>query len=703
MAPDKRKQKDTVKQGTLANKDEHQRTEEPRKIETYLVTLPTALKKFADIPDTKKLDPDYNDSSEGPFGLGPLVFPCLQRFNNIEAFMFLFCVAVFTHGMMFALIDLTLKVFATYFSASNTEIFLMDFADYFAAFLVATFVGYFGGRGNKAKWVAAATFVTGLSAIVYAAIFLNYEVIKMSTIKTEDLCEEGKKPKPCGVTIIPHKSICLILFIFGQFLHGIAGMPLYILATTFIFDHVPTFSSGLYLAISDAAVMIGYLLGFLLGVKSFMLPVKEVIKSVGRTQFQTLQSHWWTTFIFVALASFCTSLPLLCFPSSLPGAHKLRLQKAKEPPTIDKRLKNMKIGNNLKSILYAIWCLLRNPLVLTQTFCKVTESVTFKASFHFMPLYLQTQFLITPKHSTMITGLFILPGCIIGHFAGGYIIDKLQMSNKNKLKFISVVSVVAVALFLLTISVACETAKFQGINDDYDGLGRLGNLTAPCNEKCGCTTSTYNSVCGRDENQYFSPCFAGCRATKSTKEGKTHYNCSCIKEGLTAPDDDGQYIDAVSGTCNTKCLSLPLFFAFYFSSTVFSNFASIPSTIIIIGSVPASWRSMALGVTYTIWRFIGAFPVPIIFPELAALACNFWDINECGIKVRCWIYKEKLLDHIFLGIWFSLQVATGLLCLYAVYRHDYVVKETTKNLDVPVKRKKAGKGGIDKVGGEEEI
>lgn len=52
---------------------------------------------------------------------------------------------------------------------------------------------------------------------------------------------------------------------------------------------------------------------------------------------------------------------------------------------------------------------------------------------------------------------------------GGYIVDKLQMSIKNKLKFIITVSVVSIMLFLLLISVECETAKFSGINEDYDG------------------------------------------------------------------------------------------------------------------------------------------------------------------------------------------------------------------------------------------
>ncbi|XP_011246422.1 solute carrier organic anion transporter family member 6A1-like isoform X2 [Mus musculus] len=649
MAQDKIKQNDAVKQAQVVDRDEHQKTKESKRLGTYLITVPAAKKKFADISDKINPDPIYNDTSEGPFGLGPLVYPCLQRFNTIECFLTLYFMLTLSHGMLYALVDLSLKILVSQFSASNSETFLMDFSDYFASFLVSMFVAHFGGRGNRAKWVAAASIVTGLSAIAFAVLFFHYEIIKLNIVE-EDLCKEGKKTKVCGSTVIPHKSICISLFIFGQCLHGIAGVPIYLLALTFIFDHVPTLSSGLYIGIADAALTVGYFLGYLLGVKSFTLPVEEAMQAVGHVQrFRILQSGWWKSFIFVGSIPFFTTLPLFCFPSNLPGAHKIKLEKSKESSRIDRRLKDKEIKPNLKGVLHVTWCLIRNPLVLTQILCNVTESVTFKASSHYLPLYLQTQFVMTPKSAAMLTGIFILPGCIIGRFLGGYIVDKLQMNIKNKLKFITTASVISIVLFLLLISVKCETAKFPGINDDYDGFGMVGSLKAPCNEKCGCTTSAYNSVCGRDDKQYFSPCFAGCHASKRLRKEKVYYNCSCIKQGLTTVDDEGQYIDAVFGTCNTKCISLPLFFAFFFSATIFSTLCGIPTSIIIMESVPTSWNSVSLGVMFTLWRFIGSVPAPIFFAETSALCCSFWDIDECGIKVRCWIYKGKQLVYTFVG------------------------------------------------------
>lgn len=43
------------------------------------------------------------------------------------------------------------------------------------------------------------------------------------------------------------------------------------------------------------------------------------------------------------------------------------------------------------------------------------------------------------------------------------------MTNKNKLKFTLVTTVVSVGLFLLIFFVECQTTTFAGINEDYDG------------------------------------------------------------------------------------------------------------------------------------------------------------------------------------------------------------------------------------------
>ncbi|EDL91882.1 solute carrier organic anion transporter family, member 6c1 [Rattus norvegicus] len=669
-----------------AKKDDkhNQETEGLKKIDTYLRTIPTVTKKFKGRPQKKRsptsaellLDPKYSASKEGPFGLGPLVFPCLQRFNNIDCFMIFFIASVLIHGALFALADMILNLYHSLLTLSKRELYFMDFSGYIVSSLVAIFVAHFGGKGNRTKWIAAACILMAFGSILLGFPFSKYEIMKSGGQRVELCVEENKRRNiHCVTNSNPDRTKCICFFIIGQCLNGIAGMPIYILGKTFIFDHVPTRSAGFYLALGHSAHLMGYFLGIFGGMKNLSPPPKEKLSAVDSAKIHLLlQFGWWKTFLFVAAISFSVFLVLLCFPTSLPGAHKLKLAKRKEPPTFDKRLKDQKIQPRFKGFVFAIWYMLRNPLLMTQAMCKVSESFAFHTSLEFLPYHLQTQFSITPQIASMLTGLFVIPGGVIGHFLGGLIVDRLEMTNKNKLKFSLVTSVVSVALFLLIFFVECETTKFAGINEDYDGLGKLGNLTAGCNYHCACTTSLYSSVCGRDEKEYFSPCFAGCSATKVQQNEKTYYNCSCIKEGLTTSDADGHFIDATDGTCNSNCLTLPLFFAFYFSATVFSTMCSTPIILIILQSVPANFSSLGLGVTVAITKFTASVPEPALFGTASSVACKFWDINACGVREKCWIYNKTTLVYVFIGIWVSFKLFTALLNIYAIHIYDYVVK-----------------------------
>uniref|UniRef100_A0A8C5Z5E6 Kazal-like domain-containing protein n=1 Tax=Marmota marmota marmota TaxID=9994 RepID=A0A8C5Z5E6_MARMA len=180
--------------------------------------------------------------------------------------------------------------------------------------------------------------------------------------------------------------------------------------------------------------------------------------------------------------------------------------------------------------------------------------------------------------------------------------------------------------------------------------GQLGNLTAPCNENCRCSSSLYSSVCGRDDIEYFSPCFAGCTDSKMFKNTKTYYNCSCIKAGLTTPDVEGDFIDARPGKCDTKCLTLPVFFALVFSAVVFASFSDVPLTLIIFRVVPGKLHSLALGISYVILRLLGTIPGPVIFKMVGETSCTFRDINHCGRKGRCWIYNRTKMAYLLVGI-----------------------------------------------------
>ncbi|XP_051046624.1 solute carrier organic anion transporter family member 6A1 [Phodopus roborovskii] len=676
---------------------EQEQSDDPNKVSPYLTTFPTAMMKFASfrknkVPDSSnatKVPDAKKQPLEGPFALGPLVFPKLQRFNNINFFLILYCMVVLAQGLVFGLVGLSIGHFQKEFYLSRPEKVVLIFSYDVISLLVAILVAYYGSKWNRSKWVAAGAFLVGLGSIFCAIPYMKYEIVAPME-ENEELCieDEDRSMAECGESLVPHRSEILSLFIFGQCLQGLAGMPIYILGVIFLYDHTATHSAGIYLGIGEAVQILGYGLGYTVGSPNLKPPNNQALNEEITYNFLKEQINWWAGFLSAALLAWFAFLPLLCFPTNLPGSHKLRHRKEKEPLTFDKRLKYKKFGPKLKDLLNALQCLSKCPLLICHAMCKATESLSYIGATEFLPKYLENQFLLTPSLATLLTGIILVPGGAIGSFLGGLIVSKLRMSCKSQMRFVMVTSIISLLLFVLIAFVECETVKFAGISEDYDGSGIMGNLTASCNMHCGCASTVYASVCGRDDIEYFSPCFAGCKSKKHLNNEKTYYNCSCIKEGLTTADTEGDFVDAFPGKCNTKCFKLPLFFAFFFSAITFSSSSNIPIILIILRTLPPNLKSLGMGVTYTTLRLFGSIPGPILFRLTANSSCIYWDINKCGVRGRCWIYNKSKMVYILLGLCNACKLATTFLSFSALHKYDLMVGESSENLDLPEKEAK---------------
>ncbi|GAB1285294.1 Solute carrier organic anion transporter family, member 6d1 [Apodemus speciosus] len=296
------------------------------RVADYQTQLSAAMLDIASLQnpvseDSSQLSDIMQDASlEGPFGVGPLVFPSLQRFNNINFFLVSFCILALA-------------------------------------------------QGEQIKVVAAAAFLVGLGSIIFAVPYLKYEIVRPvedteagsfvalaalidlcilestpwlrlasaqrtsyasltpTGIKDQELCiDEDQKPMAnCEEKIVPFKSEIISLSIIGQFLQGIAGMPLYILGVTYIYDNISMYMAGIYLGIADAAQILGYGLGYVVGSPNLRPSFNRSSEEV------------------------------------LPGAHKLKQRKEKEPLSFYKKLKNMKYGYHLQDLFHALWVSVEEP------------------------------------------------------------------------------------------------------------------------------------------------------------------------------------------------------------------------------------------------------------------------------------------------------------------------------------------------------
>ncbi|XP_069887040.1 solute carrier organic anion transporter family member 6A1 isoform X3 [Dipodomys merriami] len=585
----------------------------------YLTVIPAAMMKFSRFQKKKQAETELAESQpagieekekviEDTCGLACIVIPCCQQFNNVYSFLVLYCILVLAQGTVFGLVDLSNANFHKEYEVRTWEKLTLTLTYDVTSCLAALFIAYYGGKGNRARWIACSSLLIGFGSFLFAVPYFNAKIHR-SMLEIEDICQENKNINFCPRSGTIFQIKYLVFFILGQMVQGIAGMPLYILGMTLLDDNVSTYSSGIYLGIGDASEILGYGLGFIVGAPHLKTNNNTLMQS--STYFESDQlikwhSTWWMDFLFISAVAWSTFIPLLCFP----------------------------------------------PVML---------------------------------------GVILIPGGSIGHFLGGFIVSKLKLSCKGLLRFIMLTSAVSAACLSLVIFVHCDPDKFAGINENYDGTGEVGNLTAPCNAHCRCSAMVYFSVCGRDDIEYFSPCFAGCKRSKVLNREKAYYNCSCIKNGLLNSDIEGDFIDALPGKCDTNCYKLPLFFAFIFSAIIFSCFSSIPLNLVIFRIVPSRHHSLALGFSYVIVRLIGTIPGPLIFEWTIRSSCTFRDTSICGRKGRCWIYNKMRMASIWVGICFFCKLYTILLAGIGLHLMKRFKKESIDDLSVTMKSKKKEK------------
>nr|XP_025147970.1 solute carrier organic anion transporter family member 6A1 isoform X6 [Bubalus bubalis] len=183
----------------------------------------------------------------------------------------------------------------------------------------------------------------------------------------------------------------------------------------------------------------------------------------------------------------------------------------------------------------------------------------------------------------------------------------------------------------------------------------------------------------------------GCTQSKTLKASKTYYNCSCIKEGLTTSDDQGDFIDATRGTCDPKCYKLPLFIAFIFATIVFSAFAGVPSILTILRIVSDKQRPLAMGMTFVILRICGTLPGPVIFKIIRETSCIFRDTERCGSTGNCWIYYKTKMAYLLVAVCFTCKVATIFFNAVALSLYRNLPQENSDVLATVVKNPRVKK------------
>ncbi|KAK4815930.1 hypothetical protein QYF61_010187 [Mycteria americana] len=618
------------------------------------------------------------EAEEGPCGWGRCAPAALQLCNNPEGYLAAYSLlAIFQGIVVNGLINISISTIEKRYELNSSLTGLIS-ASYDIAFcILSLFVSFFGERGHKPRWLAFSAFMLGLGSLMFSLPHFSSGKYHYGA-KLEDTCQipgTSSANFTCSASTKSSLRNYLYIFILGQLLLGVGGTPLYTLGTAFIDDSVPKHKSSLYIGIGYAMSLLGPAIGYVLGGQLLNIYIDIQIPERQDATYTKMDQDdprwlgaWWIAFLACFFAIWLLIIPFSCFPKHLPGTAKIQAEKISETHNDGSEVlvETKNIGKSFKDFPVALLILLKNPVLMSLIIASSSEALVATGFATFLPKFIENQFGKTSSFSATLGGLVLIPAAALGQIISGILVSKCKMDCKSIIKFM--ISTCSVALLLNTVFLfaKCGNEPFAGVSETYNGTGMLYNLTAPCNANCRCLRSMYYPVCGRDEVQYFSPCFAGCASHLFNNGKKMYHNCSCIGKPERENGSEDFIYEAVPGKCPTQCKFLPLFLTFFFFAVVFTFMAVTPTTVAILRCVPDKQRSFALGVQSVFLRLLGTIPGPILFGVAIDNSCTLWDINECKTKGACWVYDNERMAYLLMGISAACKIITIIFVVMAV-------------------------------------
>ncbi|XP_063101593.1 solute carrier organic anion transporter family member 4C1 isoform X1 [Cavia porcellus] len=598
---------------------------------------------------------------EGPFGWGRFTPRSLRPCNTPAGFLLHYCVLAVTQGIVVnGLVNISISTIEKRYEIKSSLTGLISSSYDISFCLLSLFVSFYGEGGHKPRWLAFASFMIGLGALVFSLPQFFSGQYQLGSIF------EGTCLARNSTSCAPSRSLLsnyLYVFILGQLLLGVGGTPLYTLGTAFIDESVPTHKASLYIGIGYSMSLLGPAIGYVLGGQLLNIYIDFAIgQSIDVTKDDPRWlGAWWIGFLVSWLFAWSLIIPFSCFPKHLPGTAKVQAEKTSQTHQCKRSSLSrvdQNFGQNIKDFPVALKNLMRNTVFICLILSTSSEALITTGFATFLPKFIENQFGLTSSFAATIGGAVLIPGAALGQILGGAIVSRYKMTCKYAMKFALVTSGVALVLTFLLICAKCENEPFAGVSESYNGTGDLGNLTAPCNANCNCLRSYYYPLCGRDGVQYFSPCFAGCLNYVSNSKPKRYYNCSCIEKKAEITSTESVSFEAKAGKCETHCTNLPVFLGMFFVTVIFTFMAGTPITVSILRCVDQRQRSLALGTQFMLLRLLGTIPGPIIFGATIDSTCTLWDINECGIKGACWVYDNIKMAHMLVAISVTCKIIT---------------------------------------------
>ncbi|XP_065284025.1 solute carrier organic anion transporter family member 4A1-like [Dermacentor albipictus] len=591
-----------------------------------------------------------------------------------------FCSCAFLQGLITnGCINSNLATLERRYQLRSVETGLIGSLYSVASLMVLLPVTYFGKDKNKPLMMAFGTCLMGVGSLTMALPYFVGPPYSFSQPRP-DTCELGTgvanesvpECDPGAGDLRQYKWF----FWIGNFINGIGTAPYFTLGIAYLDENFRRSVSSKYIAAFQASAVVGPATGFVVNGHFLKYYVDQGVNPalLGLTRDSTAWiGAWWLCFLYAGLMCFAVALPVSFLPAELPDHAVVMAEKKLEDQ--DKPVSQTE--GNLRETVLALLSI--KPFVLV-CFAGSAELMVASGLSSFLVKMLQAQFSMTASTASMIMGSVTIPTAMVGVMLGGVVISRFQLTAAGIVRLCVLVLLVPIVLVAVLLF-HCDNIPYRNVQYNV-GVTSVSSvnvtLKESCNSRCGCTTTRFNPICGRDGYTYYSPCYAGCLREYATASSRAYSQCLCVNRTVSARARTGDRasssvggaspfgtvpgttveIDAVRNKCPNPCGLVNVFIPILAAIVFATFFLSTPAVAAILRCIPEKHKSVGLGIQWIIVRAFGLIPAGAAFGHTIDASCVLWEAPCGSSQGACAIYDNLLLNRNVYFLILALKVAS---------------------------------------------